>query len=117
MWGASRAIYCTAYLAISLGCSLASGDISVVIHHPLFTFCGFLSDKSKPVGNQPQIPHFQVIYIYHFFVSRVQHYRSKFRSYRCDQRQQQQLNSCGNSECSDEEEAEVRGVVAYLYLW
>lgn len=43
-------------------------------------------------------------------VFRVQYYRSKCRSYRVDQRMQPQLNSCGNSECSDEEEAEVRGV-------
>ena len=42
---------------------------------------------------------------------RVQHYRSECRSYRVDQKQKQsQLNSCGNSECSDEEEVEVRGV-------
>lgn len=40
-------------------------------------------------------------------IRKVQHYRSKFRSYRVDQRQQQtQLNSCGNSECSDEEEVD-----------
>lgn len=46
-----------------------------------------------------------------FFIFRVQHYRSKFRNYRFDQRPQHpHLNSCGNSECSDEEEVEVRGV-------
>ncbi len=42
---------------------------------------------------------------------RVQHYRLNFRSYRFHQQQQQQhgqLNSCGNSECSDEDEVEVR---------
>lgn len=40
-------------------------------------------------------------------IKKVQHYRSECRSYRVDQKQKQsQLNSCGNSECSDDEEVE-----------
>lgn len=51
-----------------------------------------------------------IICYYYCLLSRVHRYRHKCRRYRVEEHQ---LNSCGNSECSDDEENQIDSVMSY----